>query len=198
MEPSKASLRQRLRAERRALSEDQVAGLSATIVRQIVTARFYQDACTIGLYLPFDHEVDPSSLFQKAVSDGKKLHLPIVDAASRCMRFVGYQPGDPLRVGAYGILEPCVAPSGMGGLDPLDLDLLLQPLIGFDRAGVRLGFGGGYHDRALAARAISLRPVCAGLAYAFQELPALPCEPHDVLMDWVVTEREVVECRAYR
>ncbi|WP_420905875.1 5-formyltetrahydrofolate cyclo-ligase [Candidatus Magnetaquiglobus chichijimensis] len=198
IEPSKATLRQRLRAERNALSEERIRDLSASIARRVLGASFFDEARTIGLYLPFDHEVDPSLLIHETVGSGRLVFLPVVDGANRSMRFVPYQPGDPLQVGAYGIREPVVPPDGGQGLDTLDLDLLFQPLIGFDRAGGRLGFGGGYHDRALAARGEATHPLCVGLAYAFQELPFLPREPHDILMDWVVTERGVVACREYR
>ncbi|MBF0271084.1 MAG: 5-formyltetrahydrofolate cyclo-ligase [Magnetococcales bacterium] len=194
MDHTKATLRQRLRAERRALSAERVAELSAVIVRHVANAPFYQRARRIGLYLPVDNEVDPTSLFHTAAPIGQTCFLPVVDTSTRSMGFVPYRPGDPLRPGAFGIPEPVTAPDGAGSLDINELDLVVQPLIGFDRTGCRLGFGGGYHDRALAARGSAPAPIRMGLAYAFQETPSLPREPHDILMGWVATEQGMLCC----
>ncbi|MBF0214677.1 MAG: 5-formyltetrahydrofolate cyclo-ligase [Magnetococcales bacterium] len=191
---TKAALRQRLRSERRALTREQVAERSDEIVRHVVTAPFFERARLIGLYLPFDNEVDPSSLFHQAARAGKETFVPIVEKSTRSMRFVAYRPGDPLQNGAYGIAEPVIDPHRTVARDMLELELVFQPLIGFDRKGCRLGFGGGYHDRALAASRSSATVTCVGLAYAFQEVPSLPREPHDVPMGWVVTERGVRCC----
>ncbi|MBF0438643.1 MAG: 5-formyltetrahydrofolate cyclo-ligase [Magnetococcales bacterium] len=190
MNDLKAALRQHLRDARMQLSSERVATLSSAIVRHLVAARFYQRARTIGLYHPTDNEVDPSSLLHDAECAGKTIFLPIVEKKRHSLRFVPFRSGDPLRVGAYGILEPTTDEQG---LDCLQLDLILQPLVGFDGSGCRLGFGGGYYDRALANSGVSgsSATVQVGLAYGFQEVPVLPREPHDRLMEWVVTEHGV-------
>ncbi|MBF0191874.1 MAG: 5-formyltetrahydrofolate cyclo-ligase [Magnetococcales bacterium] len=194
MDHTKATLRQRLRTERRALSAEQVAERSAVIMRHVANAPFYQRARRIGLYLPVDNEVDPTSLFHTAAQIGQACFLPVVDPNTRSMDFFPYRPGDPLQPGAFGIPQPVTAPDRAGSLDINDLDLVVQPLIGFDRTGCRLGFGGGYHDRALGARGASPTPIRLGVAYAFQELPSLPHEPHDIRMGWVATEQGLLCC----
>ncbi|MBF0339958.1 MAG: 5-formyltetrahydrofolate cyclo-ligase, partial [Magnetococcales bacterium] len=125
---------------------------------------------------------------------GRQVYLPVVDKSTHGMCFVAYRTGDPLRIGAYGISEPARDPACTECREIGELDLLFQPLIGFDRTGCRLGFGGGYHDRALAASPTRSRVERVGLAYGFQEVPSLPRESHDASMGWVVTEAGVIGC----
>ncbi|MBF0295869.1 MAG: 5-formyltetrahydrofolate cyclo-ligase [Magnetococcales bacterium] len=193
-EDPKAALRRELRGMRQRMSAKEITERSGTIVRHVASASFYQRARTIGLYHPTDNEVDPSRLFLDAAATGKEIFLPIPDKSSRSLSFVAYRPGDPMHVGSFGILEPI--PSG-SVVDADRLDLIFLPLVGFDRLGCRLGFGGGYYDRTLArlegedAQALRL----TGLAYAFQELPSIPRAPHDVMMGRVVTENGVLLCK---
>ncbi|MBF0627066.1 MAG: 5-formyltetrahydrofolate cyclo-ligase [Magnetococcales bacterium] len=193
MDETKATWRQRLRSARSALSARQVAECSHAIVRHVVQAPFYQRARLIGLYLPVDNEVDPTSLIHEAAQTGQECFLPVVDQTTRTMRFVAFRPNDPVRVGAYGIPEPVVVPD-TPVREIAELDLLFLPLVGFDRAGYRLGFGGGYFDRALAASGGLSATIRVGLAYGFQEVPSLPREPHDIPMGWVVTEQGLFAC----
>ncbi|MBF0614058.1 MAG: 5-formyltetrahydrofolate cyclo-ligase [Magnetococcales bacterium] len=193
MAETKASLRQRLRAARQALSGQRVVELSLAVVNHLLEASFYREARRIGLYFPIDHEVDPTSLFHAAERLGQVVFVPYVDPVSRSMHYVVCHAQEPLHRGPYGIPVPeAVAQKH----EIFDLDLVCQPLIGFDRFGNRLGFGGGYFDRALAARSGQPGSVIrVGLAYSFQEVPSLPCEGHDVPMEWVVTECGVWSCR---
>ncbi|MBF0125902.1 MAG: 5-formyltetrahydrofolate cyclo-ligase [Magnetococcales bacterium] len=196
MNDPKTTLRQSLRLSRQQLSRDQVVVRSSAIVRHVVTARFYQRARRIGLYQPIDNEVDPSLLLLDAACSGKEIFLPIADKRTRSLRFVPYHSGEPLRQGSFGILEPVPSTLDPGLPDPGQLDLIFQPLVGFDRSGGRLGFGGGYYDRALSrhgGRDFSGTQL-VGLAYAFQEVPVVPRQPHDVPMGWVVTEAGVHLC----
>ncbi len=102
--------------------------------------------------------------------------------------FRRYHPGDPLGAGGFGTLAP---PLGTPEVDP---DLLVVPLVAFDRRGYRLGNGRGHFDRAIAGlRRRGGAARCLGIAFATQEVPAVPDEPHDVRMDWIVTENEVIE-----
>ncbi len=78
----------------------------------------------------------------------------------------------------------------------LDPDLVILPLVGFDRTGVRLGHGRGYYDRAIAALAArGVRPTLVGIGFAAQEVEAIPAEPHDARLDWIVTENEALDLR---
>jgi 5-formyltetrahydrofolate cyclo-ligase len=94
----------------------------------------------------------------------------------------------------YGIPEP-VAPGEL--LEPFQLDLVLVPLLGFDRRGHRLGHGGGYYDRSFAFLNEQVRPtepLLVGIAYDFQELEIVNEEPWDVALDFIATNRELIDC----
>ncbi|MEO5377394.1 MAG: 5-formyltetrahydrofolate cyclo-ligase [Magnetococcus sp. DMHC-6] len=192
---SKETIRKQLRLCRKNLTQEQIFSLSRIVFQFVTTLRVYQEASSIGLYFPIDNEVDTALLFENAHCLGKKVYVPVVDKSSSALRFVLISPDAQLQSGAFGILEPLhreelLDPWHSSGLEALDL--LFVPLLGFDRQGGRLGFGGGYYDRALAAGlkmgANGLnRPLLVGLAYHFQEVDQLPSEPHDILLNLVVS-----------
>ena len=120
--------------------------------------------------------------------------LPVLQAG-RSLRFAAWRPGDPLQPNRYGIPEPPLAPSSL--LEPTALDVVLLPLLGFDRHGNRLGTGGGYYDRSFAflrGRRRPARPRLIGVGYACQEVAALPAAEWDVGLDAIVTECEWIDC----
>jgi 5-formyltetrahydrofolate cyclo-ligase len=120
--------------------------------------------------------------------------LPCLDADSR-LRFAAWLPGMALRQNRYGIPEPDVDAASL--LAPEELDVVLVPLLAFDRRGTRLGSGGGYYDRSFAflhGRAGPARPLLVGVAYAFQEVERLPEAAWDVALDFVATDAELIDC----
>ena len=129
----------------------------------------------VSAYVAMRSEIDPMPLALALAARGARLALPAI--AARRMEFRAWAPGDPLRPGPFGTREPegaAVVP-----------DLLLVPLLAFTAAGDRLGYGAGYYDGFLAAHPGS---VAVGIAYAAQEVPALPVEPHDRRLDAILTE----------
>jgi 5-formyltetrahydrofolate cyclo-ligase len=114
----------------------------------------------------------------------------------REMRFAPLVPQGELRTNRFGIPEPVCAETDL--LAPAQLDLVLVPLTAFDRRGGRLGMGGGYYDRSFAfLRELPrpAQPVLVGIGYSFQEVSTLDACAHDVAMDYVVTEDELIDCR---
>lgn len=112
------------------------------------------------------------------------------------LAFARWRAGDALVANRFGIPEPDVAPADY--LSPAAMDLVLVPLLAFDRRGNRLGSGAGYYDRSFAFLLDSARPprpLLVGVAYAFQQVATLPAESWDVPLDFVVTESEVLDCR---
>jgi len=125
---------------------------------------------------------------------GQNYHLPVL-TRGRTLRFAPWRQGVGVQPNRYGIPEPQCDPTEL--LTPQALDLVLIPLIGFDRRGHRLGTGGGYYDRTFAFLKHVLRPaqpVLVGIGYSFQELPAMPDQAWDIQMDFVATERELIDC----
>ncbi len=111
--------------------------------------------------------------------------------------FAPWRTGDPLRSNRYGIPEPDLERTSQ--LEPEQMHCVLLPLVGFDRRGGRLGAGGGYYDRSFAflnTRPRPPAPQLVGIAYGFQQLEDFAPEPWDVALDYVATERELIDCRA--
>jgi 5-formyltetrahydrofolate cyclo-ligase len=124
---------------------------------------------------------------------GQQYWLPIVGDAGQ-LAFAAWQPGIEIAANRFGIPEPVVDASERA--QPADLDVVLLPLLGFDRRGNRLGFGGGYYDRSFAflrARAGAGKPLLVGIGYAMQEVDAIEPMPWDVRLDYIATDRELVD-----
>lgn len=120
--------------------------------------------------------------------------LPLLQP-DRSLRFATWRAGAPLLTNRFGIPEPDVPPEAL--IAPDQLDLVLLPLLAFDRRGARLGSGAGYYDRSFSFRREpprAARPLLVGIAYGFQEVERLPQEPWDVPLDYVATEAELIEC----
>jgi 5-formyltetrahydrofolate cyclo-ligase len=135
-----------------------------------------------SLYLPMRSEIDPGPLAWRLWAAGVRVLLPAVTQHGAPLEFREFGPGDPLTPDAAGLPAP---PPGVAVLDP---DLLFVPLLAFDAAGARLGWGGGYYDRTLAALRARRRPVAIGLAFAGQQVEAAPSEAHDQKLDAILTE----------
>lgn len=172
----KAALRERMAQARAAASgADPDAG-----------ARLVLDApagAIVSGYIRFRTEIDPAPLMARLAAAGCILALPRTPPgrAPGGLTFHRWAPGDPLVKSAFGVAEP---PESAEILEP---DLVLAPLLAFDRAGGRLGYGAGHYDRTLA-RLRALKPVRAiGLAYAAQEVAAVPMDDTDQRLDGVLT-----------
>jgi len=125
---------------------------------------------------------------------GQQYCLPIVDEDRR-LRFAPLRPNAELRMNRYGIPEPRHDAADL--LAPQDIDLVLLPLTAFDRSGRRLGMGGGYYDRSFAFlhdMARPAQPLLVGIGYAFQEVAMLPARDWDVALDFIATEKELIDC----
>ncbi|HTT79690.1 MAG TPA: 5-formyltetrahydrofolate cyclo-ligase [Stellaceae bacterium] len=139
----------------------------------------------LGVYWPFRAEFDPRGLIDWAVAAGRTVALPVVIDKAGPLEYRAWRPGEPLVDGVWRIPVPerreIVAPT-----------VVLAPLVGFDRAGFRLGYGGGYFDRTLAT--LQPRPLAIGVGFAAQELATVYPQPFDVAMDLIVTEAGTRRC----
>ena len=133
-------------------------------------------------YHPLPHEIDPGPLMASFAAAGAQLCLPVVQGRDRPLVFRCWRAGDTLEARAFGVKEPTDrAPETVP-------DLVLVPLVGVDRQGVRLGFGAGYYDRTLARLRKAGEVRVVGLAYPEQCVDRLPCEDHDQRLDALVTD----------
>lgn len=147
---------------------------------------------TVSLYMPIKGELDPRPLAEKLRTAGAVAALPHVAADDVPMAFRVWLDGDPLDKGFGGIREPSpAAPEVMP-------DVVIVPLAAFDRRGFRIGYGKGHFDRTLGPLARGVRPFLVGYAFALQEVEEVPRELHDVPLDAVVTETEIIHCNPAR
>lgn len=181
MTQSKDDLRADLKILRDELSaRDPDAG--ETLADKFPLKLFERYGPTVAVYLPIGSEIDPRPLMSKLIKAGAELALPCVQSDGS-MVYRAYQRGDMLEKKPFGLLEP------NDGVPEVNPTLVITPLLAFDRSGNRLGYGKGHYDRALTKLRENGRVFVCGLAFFGQEVESVPAEPHDVPLDWVMTER---------
>lgn len=177
-------LRKQLRAERGALSEEFIASKSLVICQKV--EQLLADARHIAAYYAFGGEVDLSTLINGLSAEKKQAYVPVILPHFH-MQFAPVDQSTPTTLNQFGIKEPQVDKSHLR--DPMQLDAVLVPLVGFDEQCNRMGMGGGYYDRNFANRLESLPPpLLIGVAYDIQFVDAVHEQPWDVPLDYVVTE----------
>ena len=180
----KTSLRARAALVRaRANSANPVAG--ATLAAVFPRGLLPRPEAVVAGYWPFRTEIDPRPLMARLQRLGAGLALPVTPAkgSDAPLSFRRWSAGALLSPGAFRVHEPGEE------CETIEPDLLLVPLLAFDRRGHRLGYGAGHYDRTLAALRARRPTVAIGLAFAAQEVERVPTDPHDQLLDGVVTER---------
>ncbi|WP_159107180.1 5-formyltetrahydrofolate cyclo-ligase [Azospirillum sp. B4] len=145
---------------------------------------------TIAFYWPVGDEIDPRPLMHRVVATGIKGALPVCQAKGQPLLFRRWWPGTLLSPDTMGVPAPTAeATPDEGVVVP---DVVLVPLLAFDRRGGRLGYGAGFYDRTLAGLRRERAIQAVGIAFADQELDKVPCDAHDQGLDWIVTERYAV------
>jgi 5-formyltetrahydrofolate cyclo-ligase len=185
---TKAALRREALAGRDALPADLRQSAAETIASRTFPLDVGSGVRVSG-FSPFGSEINPLPLMRRLAERGALLALPVVICRGRPLVFRSWAFGEPLAKGVWGIRQP---PPEAAEVDP---DILLVPLAAFDRAGHRIGFGAGYYDLTLAGLRARKSVVAIGLAYAAQEIPAVPATTRDARLDLVLTEREIIDFR---
>ena len=175
------ALRRDMVARRAALSAGEHGALSARNVAHLAAA--LPAPRVVAFCLPIKHEPDVRAIVAHWAGQGTRAALPVVVQEGAPLAFRHWAPETPLEADRYGI------PTPMAG-EWLIPDLILLPLNGFDSAGYRLGYGGGYFDRTLAA--LCPRPLAVGVGFEINRLPTIRPESHDQRLDWLVTEAGAV------
>jgi 5-formyltetrahydrofolate cyclo-ligase len=188
IQTEKTKLRGDAAARRDALAPDlRKAAAEAIAARPFPVA--LQPGLIVSGFMPLKSEINPLLLMQKLAEAGARLALPAIAGRGKPLSMRAWEFGAPLDRGQWGIREP---KSDAPEVVP---DIMLVPLLAFDRAGHRIGYGAGYYDMTIS-RARSLKRVIAiGIAFAAQEVPMVPTSPRDERLDLVLTEREVIKPR---
>jgi 5-formyltetrahydrofolate cyclo-ligase len=141
---------------------------------------------SVGFYWPFRGEFDARPLVRTLIADGMTAALPAVVQPRTPLEFRRWAPGAAMEHGVYNIPIPKER-------DLLQPELLIVPLVGFDGAGYRLGYGGGYYDRTIAS--FAAKPYAIGVGFEMSRLPTIYPQPHDIPMNAILTEAGFVEHR---
>lgn len=188
-------LRRELRAKRRSLSPAQQQQAAWQLRSHLRQQTLFIQAKSLVVYLANDGELDPEPLARMATALNKKVYLPVLHPFQpRLLWLVRWIPDQtPLIKNRFGILEPQLQGYGLARhrqIQPWAVDLVLMPLVGFDRRGGRLGMGGGFYDRTFdISKSRPRRPLLIGLAHDCQEVTRLPQATWDVPLDAVATPR---------
>ncbi len=182
---NKEAIRTDMRAKRRALTTADVSTLSAQITEKLFSLRDIQSAKTVCTFISAFKEPDTLRIIDGLIKNGKRIAVPITDTENISLSLSYIDGIHNLTRGAYGIYEPSVIKHA----HIEDADAVLVPGLAFDRHGGRMGFGKGYYDRLLE----NCKCVKIGLCYDFQILSEIPSEPHDIRMDYIITENEIIK-----
>ena len=188
IEDAKARLRREALARRDALPPP----LRAAAAEAIATRPFpvaIAPGTTVSGFMPMKSEINPLPLLRKLAQAGAALALPVVAGKGKPLVMRAWRFGEPLASGVWGIRQP------MPDAPEVGPDILIVPLLAFDRRGHRIGYGAGYYDMTIAALRASKPVIAAGIAFAAQEIAQVPSTPRDARLDLVLTERDVIDCR---
>ena len=184
----KARLRAEALARRDALPADERAAAAEVIAARGLPLEVAPGMIVAG-FMPMRTEINPLPLMRKLAAAGAKLALPAIAGRGKPLIMRAYAFGDDLARGQWGIREP--KPEA-GDVAP---DILIVPLACFDRQGHRIGYGAGYYDMTINALRAKKPTAAVGIAFAAQEISRVPATPRDARLDFVLTEREVIDFR---
>jgi 5-formyltetrahydrofolate cyclo-ligase len=182
----KAEFRRLARARRAAYARDHGVGAAERLDRHLAAAVAFPDHATVSGYVPIDDEMDIAPVMARYHRGGHAVCVPVIQGRGLPLLFRDWHPGTALIEGTYRVpVPPPEAPERVP-------DLLLVPLLGFDRHGYRMGYGAGFYDRTLETLRAQRTVLAVGVGFAGLEVDRLPVGPTDQRMDWIVTDREAI------
>ena len=188
LDDRKAELRKSALARR-----DVIPAAERQAAAEAIAARAFPVAIKPGVivsgFSPLTSEINPLPLMRKLASAGAQLALPVVAGRGQPLIMRAYAFGQELNAGVWGIREP------KRDAPEVEPDILIVPLAAFDRTGNRIGYGAGYYDMTINRLRARKAVTAIGIAYAAQEVAAVPATPRDARLDLVLTERETIDCR---
>ena len=194
MEKSDATLQ--MKAELRRAGQARRDALPAEVRKAVVeaiAARPFPLAIAPGMivsgFMPLKSEINPLPLMRKLADVGARLALPVVAGRGMPLIMRAWSWGEPLVPGVWGIREPGPAAA------TVEPDIVLVPLLAFDRSGHRIGYGAGYYDLTIAQLRANKPVVAVGIAFAAQEIETVPRTAFDAQLDLVLTENETIDLR---
>lgn len=184
---SKHIIRKKILERRNSCPRSFIRSASARIARRLFAMPEFKKARNIIFYVSKGCEVDTHAMIKKAIGMGKKVIVPVSDTKRKTLLLSELKDFSHLAPGAYGILEP--RKEKIGKFPARELGLAVVPGVAFDEKGARIGFGGGYFDKLLK----KVHAPVVALAFDFQIVDEIACEPHDARVHKIITERRVID-----
>ena len=192
---SKQQIRKQIRKQRQQLSPGYCEAAGKAVMQNLKSYAPFYRAERVACYLANDGEVSLTPVIHALWQRKKTVCLPVLFGfGDRLMHFAPYTSASKMTKNQYGISEPDIAIAHQ--LKPMQLDVVLMPLVAFDQKGNRLGMGGGYYDRSfsfLLRQHSTRKPRLVGVAYDFQEIESLSSDSWDVPLDAIVTESRLIK-----
>lgn len=187
----KRAARTRALARRAAAFADHGAAAGARLAEHGLSFLDVAPGAIVSGFSAIRDEIDAGALLARLHGEGFRLCLPVMEGKALPLIFRAWSPGDAMGKAQWGIAEP------LPDKPVLEPDVILVPLLAFDAAGHRLGYGGGFYDTSFAflgQRQRPATPLLVGVGYSFQEVDTLAPETWDVKLDLIATERELIDC----
>jgi 5-formyltetrahydrofolate cyclo-ligase len=185
----KDALRREALRRRRAVTPSIREAFTTRLTEQGLAIAQRANARAVSAFWPIRDEPDALPLIAALAAHGFRTALPVTVSRAEPLVFRQWRPGDPTLPGAMKIPEP------LASAEAVDPDLLFVPLACFDRRGHRIGYGAGHYDRTLALLRAAAPTIAVGIGYGAAETPDIPDEAHDQRLDFILTERELIDCR---
>ena len=184
----KNEIRQKMKKIRAQMTPEEVAEKSKKAANMFLASDFYKTANQIMLYMKLGNETDTADIIARAFKDGKSLLFPVTDIETGIITPVYADKSTAFKKGGFSVFEPV----GAEKADMTKTDVIIVPGIAFDKTGRRIGFGKGCYDKLLQ----NTDAIKIGYCYGFQICEHLPCEKHDVKMDFLITEEGIIKCES--
>jgi len=183
---NKINLKEEFLKQRNVLKEYIIREASTLIKNSLFSLNEFNDSTNIAFYISKGSEVCTKEMILNAQKINKKIFIPYINKTNS-MKLSELKNYDNLKEGYFGVLEP---------LNPKPypsnkIELIIIPGIVFDKKGYRLGYGMGYYDKFLKG----LKTTKVGLAFDFQVIESIPGEPHDMKMDYIITNKKIITCK---
>jgi 5-formyltetrahydrofolate cyclo-ligase len=185
IEIAKAAIRREALSRRNAIPAEARAAAAQAIAERPVPFEL-PPRVTVSGFMPIKSEINPVPLMRKLADNGANLALPVMAGRGKPLVMRAFAFGDPMVSGVWNIREP------KPDAPEVFPDIMLVPLLVFDRNGFRIGYGAGYYDLTITALRARRRVLAVGLGFAVQEIAEVPKTPRDARLDFVLTEREVI------
>jgi len=191
LKESKTSIRKEMLRMRDRLAEESIKAMSARIAGRLIDLEEYRKSRNILFFLSLPREVQTREMIEKSLALGKKVYVPVMDAARKTLE-ISQIPSLDIEFEAkqFGVLEP--GPADQKITSPSVIDFVLVPGLAFDRKGGRIGYGAGYYDSFL--REVGSHAARVGVAFHFQVLKTVPQSGADVPVQKILTEKVTISC----